>query len=501
MGASWPPSTLGLPTGSTTQGEGRMASNDDLILQRFPVAVVCAQTEEGNVLGRSFALWPLLDGDLDVTSREQMIAALEEGQRILSGSPELDAEGADAFAMPCDGRRVMFFSCPAVLPEAELRQALGALPEKFMPSPVFRLGHGEALAACQSSVKSGSLKNIQGVSEHWGQIDVAGYSALRDHDAGKAPGQDVVAHFGKGDRLLAGRRKILKERQEMEAALLAEPDVVGPIAAHGEPAPASTADREPTLAEKLQAKRKFSNALAPLDKAPLLIVSFNTNYSMEGMMSAMPMYDRNTLVIPLQDVLGGDWSDHCPRCPASEQELASKTQESIKRALNAHGESWNGKGLIPSQENFFASFQTQFANGRWIVSGGDEETNSFHLRKGFENVIEEAAQSVVQAFSKTEPVAFNAPIQDRPAQARDIDLMERLARGEALDQALDRVKSAHPAEKNKNWLGVPRAQVSESDAMKLVHDNPKLLALIAKLDLGLATGRAPIKPETERPGL
>ena len=470
--------------------------HQQMALQRMPVAMICAQSAEGEVFGRSFPLWTLLDGELDMRTREQMSQALIKAQDLLGSSPELDAEGADAFAMPVDGRRVFFVACPAQLPLAQLQEALARLPESMLASPMIRMGNADALSAAQRCSRDGSLAADPKLQAHWQKVDIAGHSALRDHEADKALGQNALAHFEKGDRLLSSRRQNLAKLEEI-AAKSSNPEVLAQAQARallmsapqrGQLEPDQAAR---DIAQKIQSKRRFLPASGAAGKSPLLIINFKTNYTCQGMASMAPLYDYNAAVFPLLDILPGRWDAHLPQNENGAKELCSKTKIHLGKALAKLESDPKLAWAIPNVEKLMESLTAEFANGRWMVLA-QSGTEVFWNIDRHDEIRENIAQSIGR-LGKTSPAMVG--VGEQGFRACDLDLVERLGAGEPVEKA----KAA------SQWSGASRgwisASASESDRQiqSLREHSEPLLALIAKHDLSLAS-LAP-KVSSERPGL
>lgn len=86
--------------------------------------------------------------------------------------------------------------------------------------------------------------------------------------------------------------------------------------------------------KELSERRELISALKGLDpgKAPLVIFLAETNYSLEGVFSAMPMYMKHALALPLADLAGKEWSLPERLRPEGLPEVASLALEKAQEA-------------------------------------------------------------------------------------------------------------------------------------------------------------------------
>lgn len=305
---------------------------------KFPIALLCSQSADGECFARPFPLWKILSKAFDLSSRDSMLNALIQAQALFAhdGDP-LGINDADAFATASENRRVFVIACPdAHLGREAIEQALSSIPDDFSPGPIVSLGAGES-AALARNVK---LSEIPEMAAYLDRLSDIGHSVQALGFSASMP--NVIAHAS----------------ARAEAENLAE------------------------LAFRLQEKRKYLPQHTG-ENNPFLTISYSSNYSMDGVMSAMPTFADRTLVIPLPSGLVGSWRSTAPK---SEIE-ANALLERIKRAVaRAQGKCLSEAGSLAkfwgeSSQPLVDSMRIDCSNGRWVISG-HVETSYFFAKDG-----------------------------------------------------------------------------------------------------------------------
>lgn len=137
------------------------------------------------------------------------------------------------------------------------------------------------------------------------------------------------------------------------------------------------------LALRLQEKRKFLPEHTG-EKNPFLVISYSSNYSMEGVMSAAAMYDDRTLIVPLPSRLVGKWAGTAPKNQTEANALLERIKRSVARALGqceSEASPALAKFWSESASSLAESMRVDCSNGRWVVSGSTE-TGYFFAKDG-----------------------------------------------------------------------------------------------------------------------
>lgn len=113
---------------------------------KFPIALICSQSIDGECFARAIPLWNLLSNAFELSSRESMLNALIKAQSIFSDSGDpLRMLDADAFARVSDNRQVLAIACPdAIQDRGAIHEALSSIPDDLSPGPIVSLGNGES---------------------------------------------------------------------------------------------------------------------------------------------------------------------------------------------------------------------------------------------------------------------------------------------------------------------------------------------------------------------
>ena len=435
-----------------------MDASNSLSAARLPVAVFCAQTTEGETLARSVALRPLLNGEFEARTPQQIEAALAKAKAILSASPQLDSPNASSFYMPSAGRRALFIACPGRLSKTDLLAAFNCLPSELLPGPVVSIGPGDAAMAARRAAIGGSFARAPGVAEHWAKVDEEGVAAAL------ARAQDMVA-------------------QADQAAIKAR-----------ERAAAEKAERE--LAERIKAKRRFSASFGSEAKAPLLVINFHSSYRREGVRSRLAFEDHNAVIVPLLDLLQGSWSERLPRSDVSAKGLSEKTQEVMRSILQNNRNDQNPSQnqamarMIGDARSFIDSLSTEFANGRWIVVG-HTKSGVFQESEIDNGAVCHTAVEALRPFCEVDPVALNTT--EKGMDARDIDFIERVAAGQDFSSA--QIDSQWRIDQISHSNADRQAEMAQA----ILTQGAPLLALISRIDLKLASPS--LNASSDRPGL
>lgn len=307
---------------------------------KFPIALICSQSVDGECFARAIPLWTLLASAFDLSSRESMLNALIKAQALFSANGDpLGIDDADAFATASERRRVLVISCPdAILSREAIHRALSSISADLAPGPIVSLGNGESSVLAREPKLSENPEMaayFEHLSEIGHSVEALGFGAamskVRSHASARA-----------------------------EAENLAE------------------------LAFRLQEKRKFLPQHTG-DKNPFLAISYSSNYSMHGVMSAMPMYAERTLVVPLPPRLVGQWAANTPKDQPEANALLGRIKLAVASALGQ----CLSEATPPvdfwqeSATSLLDSLRIDCSNGRWVISG-IAETGVFFARNGEE---------------------------------------------------------------------------------------------------------------------